>query len=304
VLVLGRTETIERGGTSRQRMRPEAEWVRRDAPDLAIVPPEPWAAVEARRAASAATFARRAGRAHAAAMRARVDQTSPYLLAGLAACAECGGSIIAIRRGPVRGRRPAYGCAYHNKRGPTVCANGVQVPVAAVDDAVLAAIAARLDAGLIAEAVDVAFARLRAGATTEGARRADLERALARLADRERRLADAVAEGGDLDALLARLKAEQARRRALEADLGTLGNQAAARSLDAGRLRRALAARAADVRALLSRQRAQARRMLQTLLVGKLTLTRCARGLGRAISSRGRGVTACWSWGRSGHRLW
>jgi site-specific DNA recombinase len=271
VLVWGRRETIERGGTSRQRLRPEAAWVRRDAPDLAIIRPDLWAAVEARRAASAATFARRAGRAHAAAIRARVDQASPYLLAGLAACAECGGAIIAIRRGPVRGRRPVYGCSYHYKRGPTVCANRVQVPVAAVDDVVLAAIAARRDADLIAEAVDMAFAPLRAGATTEGARRADLERALAGVAERERRLADAIAEGGALDALVDRLEAEQAQKRALEADLDALGRQTAARSLDAGRLRRALAARAADVRGLLGRQRAQARRMLQTLLVGKLT---------------------------------
>jgi hypothetical protein len=112
-------------------------------------------------------------------------------------------------------------------------------------------------------------------------RRAALERDLARILERERRLADAIARGGDLDPLLAALKAEQAARAAVQGELEATRRRAGVASLDSARVVPAVQARAADVRALLGRQPAQARGMLQHLLVGKLTLTPVL-GAGRA----------------------
>src|SRR4030095_5683187 len=47
-----------RGGVKGQRRRDEREWIRRDAPDLAIVPPELAAAVDARLRSATLTFRR------------------------------------------------------------------------------------------------------------------------------------------------------------------------------------------------------------------------------------------------------
>jgi Recombinase zinc beta ribbon domain len=53
------------------------------------------------------------------------DLVSPYLLSGLAVCAACGGSLVAITRphgtGATRQRVAMYGCVYHQKRGRVVC---------------------------------------------------------------------------------------------------------------------------------------------------------------------------------------
>ena len=57
------------------------------------------------------------------------DLRSRALLSGLAHCTVCGGSLVALTRrhgtGAVRKRVELYGCAYHQKRGRSVCPNGV-----------------------------------------------------------------------------------------------------------------------------------------------------------------------------------
>jgi hypothetical protein len=79
-------------------VRPATDWLRREAPELRIVAPALWHAVERRRERAAATFpgvtagGRRTGRPSGG------DLLSPYLLSGLAACAACGGSLVAITR--------------------------------------------------------------------------------------------------------------------------------------------------------------------------------------------------------------
>jgi site-specific DNA recombinase len=48
VIVWNRSQKIMRGGRKRQRRRPDAEWMRIDAPELRIIPPEVWHMVQAR----------------------------------------------------------------------------------------------------------------------------------------------------------------------------------------------------------------------------------------------------------------
>jgi Recombinase zinc beta ribbon domain len=57
----------------------------------------------------------------------RLDLDSPYLLGGIARCGVCEGAIIAMTRAHGKGKRAHfYGCAFHHKRGGTICRNAVQ----------------------------------------------------------------------------------------------------------------------------------------------------------------------------------
>src|SRR5262249_22736652 len=60
--------------------------------------------------------------------------------------------------GPTRAK--FYGCAYHHKRGRTICANGLQIRQERLDQAVLDALATVLDQPLIEEAVAEAVVRI------------------------------------------------------------------------------------------------------------------------------------------------
>ena len=82
---------------------------------------------------------------------------------------------------------------------------------------------------------------------------------------------DVVARGGANDALLARLRAEDARKNALVAELEGLHRSASVASLDWKRLERELAARAADIKGLLGRHVPQTRQILRRLIVGRLS---------------------------------
>ncbi len=150
--------------------------------------------------------------------------------------------------------------------------NTVLVRHEVLDWAVLSAISAVLDARLLEEAVDRALARLREGQEINFTRRTQLERDLSLIASREQRLVDAIARGDALDPLVAALKAEQERKRALTADLDGLAQVGRVVSLDAERIKHDLRARVADVRTLLSENTQQGRAMLRKLLDGPIEI--------------------------------
>lgn len=76
------------------------------------------------------------------------------------------------------------------------------------------------------------------------------------------RLTEAIAVGGDLDALTAALKSRQRSRTHLEAEIAK--RQVVAPSLDSRKLERNLKSRLADWRGLLGRQVEQGRQLLRT----------------------------------------
>src|SRR5262249_14968475 len=86
-IVWNRSQKITRRGSRAQRLRPESEWMYREAPELRIVAEDLWRAVERRRERAASTCAgftrdgRRTSRPSGA------DLGSPYLLSGLVVCA-------------------------------------------------------------------------------------------------------------------------------------------------------------------------------------------------------------------------
>jgi site-specific DNA recombinase len=204
---------------------------------------------------------------------------SPYLLSGIAECAECGGSLVAMTRSHGRQRMPFYGCLRYHKRGVHACQNGLQIRQAVLDRAVLDVLAGALDVGVIAEAVEAAVAEIRAGQADVTTRRATITGELATIAARERRLLDALADGdGTAEAIRARLRDELGRRDTLTAELAHLETAA---PVDADALVRTVTARAADLRGLLARNVAQARQVVRQLLEGRLVVTRRPRACQR-----------------------
>lgn len=115
-------------GTIHQRPRPSSEWISTPAPELRIVSDEQWAAVQRRFQQHAEQGAGRSRR--------RGATTAKYLLTSLARCT-CGSGMEAISHKSGAARVFAYACAAHRRRGVTVCANDLRVPMQTADDAVL-----------------------------------------------------------------------------------------------------------------------------------------------------------------------
>ena len=131
-----RSEWIKEHETGRRRRfeRPEAEWLRREMPELAIVSPEFWGRVESLRTERASGYPRRRDGRLTGRARASHTVVSRHLLSGLLQCAECGGAFFALRR------ESSYGCGWHRDRGEAVCGNGLRVPRAELEARVLGAI--------------------------------------------------------------------------------------------------------------------------------------------------------------------
>jgi site-specific DNA recombinase len=277
VVIWNRTQKITRGGTRRQRRRPEADWLSLAAPELRIISDNVWNQVRARMAKHAEMLPRiAAGRL--VGRPAALDGESPYLLTGFTRCT-CGGAIGGTTQfhgtGPASARRRVtfYGCALHRKRGPEVCGNDVVLRQDLVDPIVLGAIRDALDERVVDRAVDLAFERLQGDKAPDDARRSQLDLELAAVEQRIQRGLDALLDGiGVPEELQARLREEKARKQALTEELERLRGREVVVSLDAARLKRDLAKRVNDMVGLLSRHTAQARQVLRRLLVDKIDM--------------------------------
>src|SRR5215510_14663684 len=97
-VIWNRSQKITRRGTKAQRQRPEAEWLQHEAPELRIVSEALWQAVEQRRirAATSCPSTTRAGQRRARPL--GTDLRASSLLSGLAQCAVCGSSLVALTR--------------------------------------------------------------------------------------------------------------------------------------------------------------------------------------------------------------
>ena len=190
-----------------------------------------------------------------------------------------------------QGRRRAffYACTAHHKRGPSVCANALKVPMAAADTAILAAIESDV---LRPEVVDAALTRA-VEALLPKAEVLDRERtvattALATVEGQVQRLIAAISASGHSPALLAALQTTETRRAALEQTLAMLGRQRQLTDPDVPSLRRDLRHRLVDWQGLLNRHVPQARQILRKLLPHPLTLTPRIEGKTRQYEFKGQ----------------
>ncbi|MBZ5560594.1 MAG: recombinase family protein [Acidobacteriia bacterium] len=269
-IVWAMTAKRDRWGRKKQAGRPEAEWIRRPAPHLRIVDATLWAAAHARLDASRAMYLQRTdGRTFG---RPALGNPSKHLLTNLASCGRCGGSLRARSRGNGTDRAHFYGCSGYHERGRTVCTNNADVPMADADAVVIEALLDDvLDEPLLLEAVDEALRALQ-GADVAG----QLEAIEAELAKTERErahLVAAIAAGGELPGLLDALSAREVRYGRLQADRDAVRAQRRLRASEAGNVRDELIALANSWRQVLAADPVNARPIVSSLLIGRVTIT-------------------------------
>lgn len=126
--VWNRSHWVKHPETGRRvrRERPEAEWIMREVPDLAIVDRGLWEDVQARIAG------KRTARAPTP---VRPGRPSRNLLSGLLRCADCGGPIVVVDA-------RSYGCNIAKDRG--TCENRMRIPRREAERAMLAGVRAQL----------------------------------------------------------------------------------------------------------------------------------------------------------------
>ena len=219
----GTQKNTMKGGTrGRKQARPEAEWIRAQRPELAVVQAELFARAQVRISECASAFVRTShgrfiGRPRFA------DAETPYLLSGLLECACCGYALGPVYSG--RKRAAYYTCSrYHRVGVQACCHNGLRGAEKALDAAVIDAVAKALDGETVRAAVKDALALLTAQHADAAARRASIRAELAAISARERKLLDAIADGDGAvaEAIRGRLREELTRRDRLCAACSTV----------------------------------------------------------------------------------
>lgn len=253
-LVWNRTKKRDRWGQHRVSARGEGEWIRVPAPHLRIVSEDVWRAAHAKIAAARDRTTLIAS-----------PRRSKYLLPGLARCAWCEGGLHVRQR--TRERRQAdyfYACTSHYNRGESVCRNVVQLPMGDVDRKVLGAIGNIVTPDL----VDDIVARVRDLVTPAG-QSTQRDRLLEQLGGAERQvenLADAIARGGNIPALVARLQNAEQARQALAQRVDELGAGVPLPRVDLRILERQARRLMGEWRALLTRHVVDACELLRALM--------------------------------------
>ncbi|MBI2389489.1 MAG: recombinase family protein [Deltaproteobacteria bacterium] len=280
ILIWGRLGKAYRGGTKVHVARDESEWTRVDRPELRIVDEELWGAVQAK----IECLKRITGRIGAKGPPAR------YMLSGLARCATCGGPIQAVNGRSGRETIKVYVCSWRRVRGAAVCANAIARPVEHVDHAVLSWIRENvLRESLIVETLREVRRRLETRARTADARGPQAEAEIRTLRAEIDRLVSVLAmAGGEQPGAVLRAIGEREKRVAtLEADLRASRAAPGALSLEVRRMEREARQRLDDLRGLVDRNPAEARRVLEALLDGPLTFAPLESSEGRRFQIQG-----------------
>ena len=127
---------------------------------------------------------------------------------------------------------------------------------------------------LLEEVVDKALTQLISGKTEGVDRQGTIEKELSLLETGVQRIIDAIAEGQPHEPLVARIKAEEDRKKVLLRELEILKLQKKnVVYLDAAKVKQDLRKRVKDMNGILSRHPSQARQVLRKLLKGKITCT-------------------------------
>jgi Recombinase zinc beta ribbon domain len=190
-----------------------------------------------------------------------------HLLAGVLRCAVCGAGMEARSRNHGKERVYFYGCSAFHRKGSRVCSNNLTVPMRAADAAVLEALKDQLlGASVIDEALRRAARQLIAPRTEEATL---LQDRLSVLDAEMTNLTKALAEGGNMTALLDALKTRELERRNLSERLKALH---APTVIDLDEIREHLQRSVQDWRRTLIKHPNEARLMLQQLVEGRLEM--------------------------------
>jgi len=122
-IVYNRQSFIKNPSTGKRiaRLNPHSEWITHDVPELAIIEPDLWAKVAARKSNNT-KYPEYHRRAH-------------YLISGLLECEECRGPYTVSGKNHMR-------CSHHRERG--TCSNGASIKIADVEARILDALKSHL----------------------------------------------------------------------------------------------------------------------------------------------------------------
>ena len=128
--VWNRSQWIKDPSTGRRKRieRPESEWIINQMPELRIIPPELWAAVQRRQLAT-----RNKSRTAIASGKGAGGRGPKYLFSSLLKCGNCSGNYNMVNKSH-------YGCARHKDRGKSVCSNHLTVSREVIEERLLAGI--------------------------------------------------------------------------------------------------------------------------------------------------------------------
>lgn len=253
VIVWNQTRKRNRWGQQQPQARPASERLEVEAPGLRIVSEDLWAAAHTQLADRREKYSQ-GERGH---------RMSPYLLSGFARCAVCGGGFASHLRTHGKHRARFYACTSHWKRGDAVCPNDLVGRMELVDAEVLATLADDVfRPSVVEQAIALVLEELRPAKVVE--RRQALEEELAGVETECQRLATAIGRGGDLDALVDRLRDRQAHRDALRRQVAALQQQVIVAPAVA--LERRIREKLADWRGLLTRNVDSGRDVLRMLV--------------------------------------
>jgi site-specific DNA recombinase len=285
IITWNRSRKRNQWGQHHQTARPAGDWIEVPASDLRIVSDAEWQAAHRRLNASRAQYEQKTNGQR----RPRRDRDSKYLLPGFGRCALCrGGLHVRSRAHGSRGQRRRaffYACTSHYNRGPEICPHVEQWPMEAIDRAVLGAIAGDvLKPDLVAEVV--AAARKMFDAAQRPGRDNAIRREIESLEREQGRLTEAIAAGGDVPVLVARLRATEAKRRELQAAVKGVRRTTAQPSWRD--IERRIHQSLTDWRSLLTGDVAQARHGFRQLLTTPILFTPFVERGHRGVRFEGR----------------
>jgi site-specific DNA recombinase len=247
-------------------VQPETTWTRRTDARLRIVSDDLWYAAHQAVAQREAAYRGKLGG------RPPGGTDAKYLLSSLAECGSCHGSMVAESRDfKHQGRKRVYVCGQHRERGNTVCANRLAVPMDAADRAVLKAVERDcLQPRIIDAAIERVLGLNQQAAPAHLARRADLERRCHEVEQELARYAEAIASAGPLPSILDQIKAREAEKLRITAELGRLPGACQTIAVERTKLKATLTERLTEWHGLMRRNPVEARHLLTTLLRKRL----------------------------------
>lgn len=267
--VWNRTRKRDARGKVHQQARPETDWIRVKVPQLRIVSDDLWNKAHARLARTreaylTTTGGRLWGRPLDGAAR-------KYLLAGLARCGQCGGSLEVRSRDHGKQRAFYYSCSSYYRRGPTVCANRLEIPLLAADDAVIEELQKSLLTPAFVDAVVTkVLTRARPTGPDLDADRARMTAQLSEVRGELNNLVDGLAKTGSSPAVTTAIRKREAQLSQLEHDLLLLDRGDEVSQLETAKLAALARTKAMEWRGLLKRHSPQARQIVSKMLRDKL----------------------------------
>ena len=212
-VIYGKTEKPQRGAKKKVK-RPASEWVVREQPELRIISEELWHAAHARIARTRQTHTghrKDNGQLHGS---PEAGLISRHLLSGFLRCGVCGGGMFVAPRVSKHGKPQLYYlCTAKHKTGSRSCTNRHALPYDRITEAVLGHfrqdfLRPEVIGGLLMNEIE----RQRQDPAAAESERQAAQAEVMKL-DRElAQLAEAVAAGGDIPALVTAMQGKQRQR--------------------------------------------------------------------------------------------